>query len=309
MTTVNVTPQDSLSEILRSVKPHTQVLLSEGIYREKLEVSVPDIEIIGAGDDPGKTVIVWDDYAKKLDSQGRELVTFRTYTAAITADNVTLKNLTIANDALSPETKGQEVALTVYGDGFYAENCRFVSTQDTIFCGPLPPDLIDRYDGFLKDELRRGNYLKQVFKNCYIAGNVDFIFGCGDALFEGCEIRSVFDVRGHGYVAAPAHSPSQDIGFVFNDCDFTCEDAVADGSIFLARPWRDYGKSAFIGCRYGRHISGEGFDKWNDTERDKTARFSEFGVSREALESRVPWSVSLSESEKTRLLEYFKRLS
>lgn len=304
MTTVNVTPKDSLSETLRSVKPHTQILLSEGIYREKLEISVPDVEIIGAGAE--KTTIVWDDYAKKPDEQGRELVTFRTYTVAVTADNIALKNLTIANDALSPETKGQEVALTVYGDGFYAESCRFVSTQDTIFCGPLPPDLIDRYDGFLKDELRRGNYLKQIFKNCFIAGNVDFIFGCGDALFEGCEIRSVFDVRGHGYVAAPAHALSQDIGFVFNDCDFTCEDTVADGSIFLARPWRDYGKSAFIDCRYGRHISEEGFDKWNDTERDKTARFSEFGVSREIRGNRVPWSTSLSESEKTRLLGYFK---
>ncbi len=304
MTTVNVTPKDSLSKALRSVKPHTQILLSEGTYREKLELSVPDVEIIGAGAE--KTTIVWDDYAKKPDEQGRELVTFRTYTVAVTADNIALKDLTIANDALSPETKGQEVALTVYGDGFYAENCRFVSTQDTIFCGPLPPDLIERYDGFLKDELRRGNYLKQIFKGCFIAGNVDFIFGCGDALFEGCEIRSVFDVRGHGYVAAPAHSLSQDIGFVFNDCDFTCEEAVVDGSIFLARPWRDYGKSAFIDCRYGKHISKEGFDKWNDTERDKTARFAEYGADRSG---RVPWSTSLSEAEGTRLLGYFKQLS
>ncbi|MDE6732144.1 MAG: pectin esterase [Oscillospiraceae bacterium] len=304
MTTVNVTPGDSLSEILRSVKPQTQILLSEGTYREKLEISIPDVELVGAGAE--KTTIVWDDYAKKPDSQGRELVTFRTYTVAITADNVTLKNLTITNDALSPETKGQEVALTVYGDGFYAENCRFVSTQDTIFCGPLPPDLIERYDGFLKDKLRRGDYLKQIFNNCFIAGNVDFIFGCGDALFDGCEIRSVYDVRGHGYVAAPAHALAQDVGFVFSDCDFTCEDTVAEGSIFLARPWRDYGKSAFISCRYGKHISKEGFDKWNDTERDKTARFSEFGVNREG---RVPWSTSLSEDEKNRLLGHFKQLS
>lgn len=303
MTTVNVTPNDSLSEVLRSVKPHTQILLSEGIYREKLEIAVPDVELVGADSDSSKAVIVWDDYAKKLDSQGRELVTFRTYTAAVMADNVTLKNLTIANDALSPETKGQEVALTVYGDGFYAENCRFVSTQDTIFCGPLPPDLIERYDGFLKDELRRGDHLKQVFRNCFVAGNVDFIFGCGDALFESCEIRSVFDVRGHGYVAAPAHALSQDVGFVFHDCDFTAEESVPDGSIFLARPWRDYGKSAFIDCRYGKHISGEGFDKWNDTERDKTARFSEFGVK---PKGRVPWSASLSEAEKSRLLGYFE---
>lgn len=304
MTTVNVTPNDSLSEVLRSAKPHTQILLAAGTYREKLEISVPDVELVGA--DAENTVIVWDDYAKELDSEGKELVTFRTYTVAVIADNVTFRNLTIANDALQPEVKGQEVALTVYGDAFLAENCRFVSTQDTIFCGPLPPDLIERYDGFLKNELRRGDYLKQVFRNCFIAGNVDFIFGCGDALFDGCEIRSVFDVRGHGYVAAPAHALSQDVCFVFNECDFTCEDTVANNSIFLARPWRDYGKCAFINCRYGKHISSEGFNKWNDTERDKTARFSEWGADRSG---RVAWSSALSENEKNRLLEYFKNFS
>lgn len=301
MTTVKVTPREKLSEILLNVKPHTRIILSEGTYREKIEINVPNIEIIGESTD--KTVIVWNDYAKKLDPSGVELNTFRTYTAAVTADNITLKNLTVTNDSFEPEEKGQEVALTVYGDNFYAEDCCFISTQDTVFCGPLPQDLIKRYDGFLKDELRGGNCQRHIFKSCFIAGNVDFIFGCADALFQDCEIRSVFDVRGHGYVAAPAHALSQEIGFVFSNCRFTCEDSVAQGSIFLARPWRDYGKASFIGCQYGKHISAEGFDKWNDTERDKTARFFEWGVDRDG---RVPWSKSLTENEKNQLLDYFK---
>lgn len=301
MKTVKITPQDKLSEILLRAEPHTRILLSEGIYREKIEISVPDLELVGEGAE--KTVIIWDDYAKKLDPSGTELNTFRTYTAAVTADNVTLKSLTVANDSFEPEKKGQEVALTVYGDGFYAEDCRFTSTQDTVFCGPLPRDLIERYDGFLKDALRTGNAQRHIFRNCFIAGNVDFIFGCADALFEDCEIRSVFDVRGHGYVAAPAHALSQKIGFVFNRCRFTGEDRVAEGSVFLARPWRDHGKASFISCQYGKHISKEGFDKWNDTERDKTARFAEWGTDREG---RVPWSSALSEGEKGRILDYFR---
>ena len=195
MTVVNVTPKDKLSEVLKNVKPNTRISLSEGIYREKIEISVPDIEITGAG--VGKTVIVWDDYAKKLDDRGRELITFRTYTMAVLADNVTLRDLTVENDSKMPEVKGQEVALTVYADSFYAEDCSFLSTQDTVFCGPLPPDLIERYDGFLKDELRRDLFQRHIFRSCLIAGNVDFIFGCGDSLFDNCEIRSVFDVRGH----------------------------------------------------------------------------------------------------------------
>ncbi len=301
MSVLNVTPNDDLQKAVSSAPSGTEIRLSAGTYRVKLEIRTEGISLVG--EDPEKTVIIWDDYAKKLDEKGVEYVTFRTYTAAVIAPNVTFRNLTVENDALRPEEKGQEVALTVYADGFLAENCRFISTQDTIFCGPLPPDLIERYDGFLKDDLRTGNFQRGIFRNCFIAGNVDFIFGCGDTLFENCEIKSIYDVRGHGYVAAPAHALEQEICFVFDRCRFTCEDTVADGSIFLARPWRDYGKCSFIDCSYGRHIAAEGFNKWNDTNRDKTARFAEYG---EIPEGRVPWSKVLSESEKDKLLEYFK---
>ncbi len=298
---VYVTPKNSLNEILRGAFPGTRLILEPGIYREKLEISIPGIEIIGSSAEDTK--IVWDDFAKKPDENGVEFNTFRTYTVAVLADGVRFRNLTIENDARFPELKGQEVALTVCADDFEAHNCRFLSTQDTVFCGPLPDDLIERYDGFLKKELRRGGAMRQVFEDCLIAGNVDFIFGCGDALFKNCEIRSVFDVRGSGYTAAPAHAKLQDIGFVFDNCSFTCEGGVKDGSIFLARPWRDYGKSSFINCRYGRHISEEGFDKWNDTDRDKTARFSEYGA---VPEGRVSWSRILDENEIKRLMEHFK---
>lgn len=300
MDTIYITPSDSLSGALGSAKPGTRIVLAPGTYNEKTEIHIPDIELVG--EDAENTVIIWDDFAQKLDEKGVEYNTFRTYTVAVLAPGVTFRDLTVVNGARFPEVKGQEVALTVCADGFLAENCRFVSTQDTVFCGPLPPDLIERYDGFLKDELRRGGAMKQIFRNCLIAGNVDFIFGCADALFEGCEIRSVYDVRGHGYVAAPAHELSQNIGFVFSDCTLTCEDAVADGSIYLARPWRDYGKCSFINCRCGRHIAREGFDKWNDTGRDKTARFAEYG---DIPDGRVPWSRVLTVAEKDELLKYF----
>lgn len=304
MQTVHISPEESLCEALKKAAPGTRIVLDKGVYREKIEIHVPDIEIVGAGKED--TVIVYGDYAKKLDEIGREYNTFRTYTAAVLADGVSFRDLTVKNDALYPEEKGQEVALTVYADGFTADNCGFISTQDTIFCGPLPPDLIERYDGFLKDELRRSGEMKQIFKNCLIAGNVDFIFGCGDTLFDSCEIRSVYDVRGHGYTAAPAHSLSQEIGFVFKECRFTNDGEVRDGSIFLARPWRDYGKSSFICCEYGSHISPEGFDKWNDTERDKTARFAEYGTDDSTRKGRVSWSTLLTEAEKNILLDYFK---
>ena len=276
-------PNGSLQKVFDSAEPGDEIQLSEGDFRVKSTIFVPGIKVRGAGRD--KTRIIWDDYANKIHADGKEYNTFRTWTLAVCADHVTMEDLSVVNDALHPETKGQEVALTVYADDFHMRNCRLTSTQDTLFLGPLPGDLIERYDGFLLDHLRRDMRCRQYFDNCLIEGTVDFIFGCGETLFDNCEIRSLYDVREVGYAAAPAHALGQTEGFTFRNCRFTAEPAVRDGIIFLARPWRDYGLSRFENCTYGSHISPLGFDKWNDTDRDRTARFYETP----AVPGRVSW--------------------
>ena len=272
---------DDLQAVFDSARDGDVIHLAAGVYRRKTVLRANNVTLVGAGAE--NTVLIWDDYAEKRHADGKAYNTFRTWTMAVCADGVTVRDLAVVNDALHPETKGQEVALTVYGDGFTMTDCLLRSTQDTLFLGPLPRDLIERYDGFLPDELREDRPLRQRFTGCRIEGTVDFIFGCGDALFEDCEIRSLYDVRRVGYVAAPAHAPEQTEGFVFRRCRLTAEDGVE--GIYLARPWRDYGLASFENCAYGTHIAPEGFDKWNDTNRDRTARFYESP----AVPGRVPW--------------------
>lgn len=278
-----LTPADDLQQALDCAPKGAFVHLAAGVYRQKIVIRTPGLKIIGQG--AKNTVLKYGDYAQKLDEQGREYVTFRTYTAAVCADDVSMSELSIVNDALYPEKKGQEVALTVYGDRFQMERCRLSSTQDTLFLGPLPPDLIERYDGFLMDELRQNRLLSQAFTDCLIEGTVDFIFGCGAATFDRCEIRSLADARNVGYIAAPAHSREQTQGFRFRSCRLTCAPGVNPGTIYLARPWRDYGLVSFENCTMDSHIAPAGFDKWNDTHRDETARFFESP----AHPGRVPW--------------------
>lgn len=280
---IRLHPCDDLQAAFDSVHPGDTLLLSAGVYRQKTLLKTPGITICGEGMD--KTIIIYDDYAQKKDEIGREYNTFRTYTMAVCADHVTIRDVAIVNDARNPREKGQEVALSVIGDDFQLENCRLASTQDTLFAGPLPDDLIVRYDGFLRDELRAKTPGRQVYKNCLIEGSVDFIFGCADALFDCCEIRNVDDGRTIGYIAAPAHALEQTRGFLFRHCRMTKEAQVAAGSIFLARPWRDHGLCRFEDCVYEEHIHPDGFDKWNDTDRDKTARFEESP----AVIGRVAW--------------------
>ncbi len=283
MTEIYITPDDKLQAVFDRAQPGTVIHLSPGVYRQKAVIHTPGLTLIGSGAD--KTRIVFDDYARKPDEQGFAYITFRTYTLAVCADNVTIRNLSIVNDAGSPEVKGQEVALSVVADNFLLEDCVLTSMQDTLFAGPLPPDLIERYEGFLLEPLRRGGQMRQIYRNCRIEGTVDFIFGSADALFENCEIKSLRDARDVGYVAAPSHSLQQSRGLRFVNCRLTCEDGVTPGSIYLARPWRDYGIASFEGCSYGPHIAAAGFDKWNDTRRDLTARFFEAP----AQPGRVDW--------------------
>lgn len=278
-----LTPGDDLQAAFNSAPENAVIHLAPGDYRCKAIIRTPGLTLIGAG--AGETRICYNDYARAEHPIGGEFNTFRTYTLAVCADGVTIRDLAIVNDALAPESKGQEVALSVVGDNFRMEDCRLTSTQDTVFLGPLPSDLIGRYEGFLDDGLRRGTWMKQHFSRCLIEGTVDFIFGCGETVFADCEIRSLVDARDVGYVAAPAHDLVQKEGFLFRRCRFTRETGVRPGSIFLARPWRDHGLCRFEDCRYGDHIAPEGFDKWNDTNRDRTARFYETP----AVAGRVSW--------------------
>jgi len=281
--TIYVRPGDDLQAVFDAAPENAVINLAPGTYRQKVVIRTPGLLITGAGSH--LTTIVYDDYARKEHPIGGEFNTFRTYTLAVCADRITMENLAVVNDALQPEVKGQEVALTVCGTDFLMRHCRLTSTQDTLFTGPLPSDLIGRYEGFLNDELRRGYPTYQRFEDCLIEGTVDFIFGCARAVFDRCELRSLRDARNVGYVAAPAHEHRQQKGYLFRQCDFTCQKGVAPGSIYLARPWRDYGMAVFENCTYGDHIAPEGFDKWNGTRRDLTARFLESP----AVAGRVSW--------------------
>ena len=100
---ITVSPKEDIGEVIRAAGPHTRIMLSEGVYRQKLEISVPYIELVGAGTD--KTVIVYGDYANKIHEDGKEYNTFRTYTAAVLAPHVSFIDLTVENDSLRPYNK------------------------------------------------------------------------------------------------------------------------------------------------------------------------------------------------------------
>ena len=241
------------------------IYVRNGVYKEKVIVPswVENIDIIG--EDRDKTIITYDDHAN-INKMG----TFRTYTVKVEGSDITFKNLTIENNAAQ---LGQAVALHTEGDRLKFINCRILGNQDTIYTG--------------------AKFTRLYFKDCYIDGTTDFIFGPSTALFEDCIIRS----KRNSYVTAASTPKEAKYGYVFKHCKLTAEPGV--DKVYLGRPWRPYAYTLFIECELGKHIVSAGWHNWGKQSNEETARYMEYkntGDGANASE-RVAWSKQLTKKE------------
>lgn len=271
---------------------HNPVLLyiHAGVYRERLTITSPHITLMGDG--PEKTVIVKSYSAREILADGSKRGTFRSYTCLTDTHDITFKNLTLENDAGPCHAAGQALALYADGDRLSFVNCYLKGHQDTLFTGPLPPREIEP-GGFIgpKQFAPRING-RQYYKNCYIDGDIDFIFGSATAYFEDCEFFSINPERpgeadhprgdaGHaqdicGYVTAASTPEGQAYGYVMKRCRFLTK-SCPPSSVYLGRPWREYAKTVLIDCYMDRHIRPEGWHDWNKPQAHETTFYAEYG--------------------------------
>ena len=241
------------------------IYVRNGVYKEKVIVPswVENIDIIG--EDRDKTIITYDDHAN-INKMG----TFRTYTVKVEGSDITFKNLTIENNAAQ---LGQAVALHTEGDRLKFINCRILGNQDTIYTG--------------------AKFTRLYFKDCYIDGTTDFIFGPSTALFENCIIHS----KRNSYVTAASTPKEAKYGYVFKHCKLTAEPGV--DKVYLGRPWRPYAYTLFIECELGKHIVLAGWHNWGKLSNEETARYMEYKNTGEGANAseRVAWSKQLTKKE------------
>ena len=247
----------TIQEALDAVPYDTpaEIVISEGIYREKLFSDKRSLTMRGIGD----VSIIWSDSALDI-LDGRKRGTFRSYTAFFSGHSLHLENLTIENGAGPGAVAGQGIALYLDTERAELDNVRIIGHQDTLFLSPLPDK--EREPGgfygprFLAPRKRTAS----LFRHCTIEGGVDFIFGSGDALFQDCSIIS----NEPGFVTAPSGKKDW-YGFVFHSCRFSSK-ALGKASVYLMRPWRAEGKAAFISCSFSNHIAPSPFIAWPGRE-------------------------------------------
>ena len=264
------TVQEAINAVPDFRKNRTTILIRNGVYKEKLVLSASKTNVTFIGEDVEKTIVTYDDFASKKNRFGEEVGTTGSTSFYIFGEGFTAENITFEN---SSGPVGQAVAVRIDGDMVAFKNCRFLGFQDTLY--------------------PHGEKSRQYYKNCYIEGTVDFIFGWSTAVFEECTIFC----KDHGYITAPSTLEDTPYGFVFLNCKITGD--APESSFYLGRPWRPYGKSVFIECELGQHIKPEGWHNWNKPDAEQTAFFAEYKNTGKGAGNnlRATWSHQLSDEQ------------
>ena len=224
----------------------TVLRIKPGVYKEKLDIKRPGIQLRGLGAKPQDVVLTFDDSSATAGG------TTKSASVTVSGDDFYAENLTFENSysrthALTQEGS-QAVAIKITGDRAVFRRVRFLGFQDTL------------YPNSKRCETDRGpcEPARQYFSECYIEGHVDFIFGDAIAYFDRCEIHAL----AHSQVfltAQSKHYAEEKSGYVFDHCRIT---SAPGTKVYLGRPWRAYSTVVFIDTEMPAEIVPEGWHEW-----------------------------------------------
>ncbi|KAI3747384.1 hypothetical protein L6452_09838 [Arctium lappa] len=253
------------------------ILVKAGVYKETVRVGLEKENVVILGEGMGKTVITGS-----LSVGQPGISTYGSATVGVVGDGFMASGLTIENTA-GPVTH-QAVAFRSESDQSVVENCEFLGNQDTLYL----------------------HSHRQFFKSCRIEGNVDFIFGNSASIFQDCTIlirpRQQNPEKGekNAVTAHARNDPAQSTGFVFQNCFLNGTEEYmrlyhSNPKVhknYLGRPWKEFSRTVFIGCKMEALITAEGWTEWTGDFGLKTLYYGEFGNSGKGsdLSGRVAWS-------------------
>ncbi|KAJ7559490.1 hypothetical protein O6H91_04G087300 [Diphasiastrum complanatum] len=244
------------------------IVIHTGLYREKVTVPYNKPFITFKGSGRGGTIISWGDTANIAGG------TYESTSVAIDADYFIAKGMTFTNTAPIPSPGAigkQAVALRVNGNKAAFYNCQILGAQDTLFDAA-------------------GLHL---FKNCFIQGTIDFIFGNGQSLYLGCILNSIASTYG-SIAAQNRQEPQESTGFSFVNCKIT-----GTGLLYLGRAMGPYSRIVFSNTYIDNIIAPDGWNDWFDAQREKTVFYGQYKCSGPGSNTQdwVPWSHVLSNDE------------
>ena len=160
-------------------------------------------------------------------------------------------------DVKAKDSTERAAALSI--EAGYAEflNCKFYSSQDTLYTGGSP----------------------SYFKNCLIEGETDYIFGPGNAVFDRCELRwKGFSVNPKGGHITAAKSTGT--GYLMYNCKVTKNKALSVKVGDFGRPWGVTAKVLYINTilEDSTTITNEGWGAMSGVQPETIEGFKEYGT-------------------------------
>lgn len=259
----------TLQEAIDSAPQTGEVIrIAPGKYREKLHINTPNIHLIGTGRQPQDVVLSWDDAAINAGGTGKS------GSVSVNADGFEAENLTIENTWEAEHTRTQEgsqaVALLMSSDRAVLDHVRLLGAQDTLYANSRTcHDNLPKDGSAPPTETPACQASRQYFRDCYIEGHVDFIFGDAKAVFDHCELhaRHYPTVM---FTAQSKHFPAEDSGYYFLHCKITGDNG--GDKLVLGRPWRDYSTVFFYDTDVEAKLDPDGWSDWNGRLRTSTYR-------------------------------------
>ncbi|KAF6139757.1 hypothetical protein GIB67_024034, partial [Kingdonia uniflora] len=259
-------PLKNSKRVIIEIKP--------GVYREKILIPRTMHFITFLGDEKNPPTITGNDTASSISRlDGTPLKTFQSATVAINANYFVAISIKFENTA--PHDIGsvgeQAVALRISGNKTAFYNCSFTGSQDTLY----------DHKGF------------HYFKNCFIQGSVDFIFGYGRSLYEDCYLNSV-SKKVASLTAQKRTNSSLASGFSFKDSVVT-----GSGLLYLGRAWGDLSRVVFSYTFMDKVVLPQGWNNWGVQKRETSVYYGEYKCSGPGANytGRVHWARMLTDEE------------
>jgi pectin methylesterase-like acyl-CoA thioesterase len=271
------TPQGAVDYVPDDNQLPVEIFFRKGVYEGMVYIAPDKGRIHFIGEDRKGTIITGRNNDRLNSGRiGRALV-------CVDANDFVLENMTLHNT--TPHGGSQAEALCVKSDRCVLRNDDFYSFQDTLLLSG-----------------------RVYATNCYIEGDVDFIWGQGGVFFDQCEIKAV-----HNGYYLQARNPEERPGYVFFHCKLTAAPGVA--KCLLARIDADrfpYSQAEFINCQMGAQVPSFGWEaKGTNVSHLRFGEYHSTDAQGEPVDvsRRHPASRQLSESEALELSDPAKVLS
>ncbi|KAL3524170.1 hypothetical protein ACH5RR_017004 [Cinchona calisaya] len=228
------------------------IRVKKGVYGENLEIGNKMKNIMLVGDGLRDTIITGSR------SVAGGSTTFNSATVAVTGEGFIAQGITFRNTA-GPQNH-QAVALRSGSDLSVFYRCGFEGYQDTLYV----------------------HSQRQFYKECYIYGTVDFIFGNAAVVFQNCMIyaRKPMDKQKNTITAQGRTDPNQNTGIsIHNSRVMAASDlrpVLSSFKTYLGRPWKEYSRTVFLRTYLDSLVDPAGWLEWDGNFALNTLYYGEY---------------------------------